>query len=62
VCVCVCGGGGRSNINKPDFLLTHRDSCVNKITLLVVREGIPITIVIYHCMSAHLLSVLIMNV
>jgi len=39
---------GSSDINRTSFLKC-RFPYKNKITLLVVREGIPITIITYHC-------------
>jgi len=44
---------------KPDFFSQAQIPVQNKVTLLVVREGIPITVITYYCVSACFLSVAI---
>jgi len=46
--------------HKPAFFLRRRDSPrKTKVTLLVVREGMPITVITYRCLSIYLLSLVI---
>jgi len=43
---------------EPDLPFSNTElSALNKITLLAVRQGIPITVIMYYCMCTCFLSV-----